>query len=242
MRKSEVFRFKNDRRRKAVLLIGEKLYKTDKTLPVFADEVLRAKLGMEVVTLQAAKKDGNRVPGMAKALRDADLVVLSMRRRALPAADLNALKDHLAAGKPLLALRTSSHAFDTRGKHPQGHEEWARFDHDVLGGNYQGHHKAGPLTQATAAGKHPLLTGVKLPFTSEGSLYKSKPLAKGTTAVLVGKIAGQAPEPIAWTNQYGKSRVFYTSLGHESDFRHPAFVRLLENAARWSVGMRVREK
>ena len=39
------------------------------------------------------------------------------------------------------------------------------------------------------------------------------PLAKTATLLLEGTIPGQAPEPIAWTNQYGKSRVFYTSLG-----------------------------
>ena len=57
-------------------------------------------------------------------LQTADLLVLSVRRQALPEADLAALKKYLAAGKPLMALRTSSHAFDAKGKVPAGHAEW----------------------------------------------------------------------------------------------------------------------
>jgi type 1 glutamine amidotransferase len=33
----------------------------------------------------------------------------------------------------------------------------------------------------------------------------------------------------------GKSRVFYTSLGHVDDFKNPQFVRLLGNAVLWTL-------
>ena len=64
------------------------------------------------------------------------------------------------------------------------------------------------------------------------------PVAKTAQVVLWGQIDGQPLEPVAWTNQYGKGRVFYTSLGHQEDFRTPQFVTLMHNAARWALDMR----
>jgi type 1 glutamine amidotransferase len=52
---------------------------------------------------------------------------------------------------------------------------------------------------------------------------------------LTGTIPNADPEPIAWTNRYGKSRIFYTSLGHEDDFKNENFVRLLANAVEWCL-------
>ena len=42
-------------------------------------------------------------------------------------------------------------------------------------------------------------------------------------------------EPVAWTRQYGQSRVFFTSLGHPGDFQSPAFCTLLINALHWAM-------
>jgi type 1 glutamine amidotransferase len=182
------------------------------------------------------------IPGFAKAVAAADLVILSIRRVALPEADVLALRKYLDAGKPLIAIRTSSHAFDAKGKHPVGHVEWTKFDTEVLGGNYHNHHPAGPLTTisvAAGAEKNLLLAGIKTPFTSKGSLYMTSPLAPTTTTLLVGSTAKYDPEPLAWTNTYKKARVFYTSLGHKDDFKSPQFVRLMENAVRWTLHMRL---
>ena len=232
------FVFKNDNRPRAVFLVAEKIYNTRATLPVLAKRLFEQRLGFQTTVLTAA--DGvHEIKGMAEAVKQADLVVVSVRRRALPKADLDALRAHLAAGKPLIGLRTASHAFDARGKGPRGHAEWADFDARVLGGNYHNHHPSGPVTTVTAHKiNHPILSGLPASFPSNGSLYMTSPLAKGTTALLTGAIPGKKPEPIAWTNHNGKSRVFYTSLGHEDDFKQPAFWQLMENAVRWTSGMR----
>ncbi len=230
------FKFKGDVRRRAVVAIAEPLYDTKTTLPPLAKRVLEEQLGLEVTVVHGAK-DRHELPGFADALAKADLLVLSIRRRALPEGDMAALKKYLDAGKPLLALRTSSHAFDTKGKHPEGTVEWAKFDADVLGGNYHNHYPEGPITTVRAgAGAHPILTGVKLPFTTKGALYKNEPLATAES-VLLGSIPDKSPEPVAWTHAYRKARVFYTSLGHKDDFTNPSFVRLFENAARWALEM-----
>jgi nicotinamidase-related amidase/type 1 glutamine amidotransferase len=232
------FRFKADVRPKVVLAISEDEYKTNQTLPPFARTVLQDRLGLETTVLLGDPKNLNVIPGLAAALESADLLLLSVRRRALPADDLQAVRKFLAAGKPLVGIRTASHAFDARKQGPAGHAEWPRFDPEVLGGNYHGHHKPGPLTTvavAPGADKHPILAGVRVPFTGHGSLYTVSPLAPSTTPLLIGTIANEAPEPIAWTHNYGKSRVFYTSLGHIDDFKEESFVRMLGNAVSWAL-------
>ena len=86
-----------------------------------------------------------------------------------------------------------------------------------------------------------LLMSRTLPFTSKSSLYKNSPLQRTAWPLLVGTIPGEMPEPVAWTNQYKKTRVFYTSLGSRDDFQNPEFVRLLHNGTRWLAGMKIAE-
>jgi type 1 glutamine amidotransferase/nicotinamidase-related amidase len=231
------FRFKDDGRPRIVIAISEPEYKTDKTLPVFAAETLETGLGYDCAVLQGDPQK-HYLPGLGEALQDADLLLISIRRQALRASHLAAIRRHLAAGKPLIGIRTASHAFDSRGKGPEGTEQWPKFDPEVLGGNYTGHFgntDAPTVSLADGASAHPILKDVTLPFTSAGSLYKTRPLAKTATPLLVGKIANAEAEPVAWTNTYGKSRIFYTSLGHEDDFKDASFVRLLANAVEWCL-------
>ena len=211
--------------------------------------MLRDQLGFNVRVV--IETDANKpIKGFAEAVSQADVLVLSARRRGLPADDMAIFKKKLEAGTPLLAIRTSSHGFDPKGKAPSGFAEWPEFDAQVIGGNYHNHHKVGPITTVTRATietvvpkdeQHPILKGLKLPFTSKSSLYKNSPLQRTAWPLLVGTIPGEMPEPVAWTNQYKKTRVFYTSLGSRDDFQNPQFVRLLHNGARWLAGMKIAE-
>src|SRR5262249_15981057 len=157
-----------------------------------------------------------------------------------PAKDLEALRSYLDAGKPLMGIRTASHSFDAKGKFPEGHAEWVKFDPEVLGGHYTGHHGANIVASITSSGKdHPVLHGIQTPFTRKGSVYKTTPLAASATPLLMGSIPNQKEEAVAWVNLYKKARVFYTSLGYREDFDNPQFVLLMHNAARWTTGMRI---
>src|SRR5262249_30451380 len=155
---------------------------------------------VDTKVLTADPKDPNVIPGLAEALGKADLLLVSLRRRALPEKDLEAVRQFLAAGKPVVGIRTASHAFDAKGKLAEGSAVWPKFDPEVLGGSYSGHHGAGPKTTVSAvqgAEKHPVLTGVQTPFASHGSLYKVSPLAQSTTPLLIGSIPNKAQEPVA---------------------------------------------
>jgi type 1 glutamine amidotransferase len=235
-----------------VILIGEDEYQTWETLPTFAASELRPPT-YDVRLVHEDPSDKHLFPDLIEALRDADLLVVSVRRRALPREQLDAIRTHLNTGKPLIGLRTASHAFAVRGAdrqvlidHPE-RAEWAAFDAEVLGGNYTGHHGAGPVTvvrPVPAAARHPVLAGLPVTadpderlFESVASLYRASPLAATATPLLTGKISGQPAEPVAWTHSYGPqmARVFYTSLGHAQDFENPLFRRLLLNAIAWAL-------
>ena len=241
------FRFKNDRRPFVVFVSAESEYGAAESLPDFARE-LQIGHGLSCEILQGStdrnSEERNYISGM-ESLSDADLAVLFVRRRAFPAAQIRHLRDYLDGGKPLVALRTASHAFDTRGDTPAGHVEWREFDGEVLGGNYHGHYGRGPISTVTAAPgakSHAILSGVEVPFTSKGSLYKASPLGKSARCLLVGSIPDHESEPVAWTNRYKNARVFYTSLGHVDDFANPPFRRLLVNAVFWAMDRPVPKK
>ena len=53
---------------------------------------------------------------------------------------------------------------------------------------------------------------------------------------LLGSVKGFSPEPVAWVHQTpAKGKVFYTSLGHEEDFKKGSFQILLKNAVNWCL-------
>lgn len=226
-----------DRRPHVVFVIGEDEYKTERSLPAFAESELP---DYRYTYVLADDKDKNNFPGL-EALDTADVVVVSVRRRTPPAEQLARIRKYVEAGKPLIGIRTASHAFSLRDTPPpEGHAAWLEFDKEVLGGNYQGHHGESATTHVTIAptGKdHAILKS----FPSDEqqfktSLYKNSPLSDGTTVLLRGKIDGvDQDEPVAWTHEHNGRRVFYTSLGGPEDFQNAGLRTLLKNAIAWSL-------
>jgi len=227
-----------------VFMIGEDEYHTWDTLPDFAKRELEPR-GYRITTIQADPADKNNCPGLVEALRSADLLFVSVRRRTPPPNQLDAVRTHLNAGKPLVGIRTACHAFALRPNDPPAGPNqavWQAFDPQVLGGHYTNHHPDGPKTLVTlAAGgrNHQILKGLNLSqLVGAGSLYKVSPLEPDTTTLLIGGIPDQPPEPIAWTHRFGdkRARVFFTSFGHPDDFTNAEFRRLLVNGIAWALG------
>jgi type 1 glutamine amidotransferase len=236
-----VYRFPDDTRPHLVIVTAEDEYKTEETLPPFA----LAELGktFQISTVYGDAKDRNTLPGVDR-VKEADVLLLSVRRRNLPKEQLDRIRAHLAAGKGLVGIRTASHAFHQRDQGaPEGLDEWRDFDATVFGGNYTGHHGNEIPTFAKivpeAAGHPVLLRQPMEEFKTYGSLYQNTPLAPDTTVLMTGRAEGIAqPEPVAWTRTGpGGGRVFYTSLGHPGDFDVEAFRALLRNAIYWTAGM-----
>jgi type 1 glutamine amidotransferase len=241
------FRFDDDQRKRLTIVMAEDEYETEKTLPKFALEFLGK--DFQISHVFSREEDMHDLPGI-DVLQDTDLALVSIRRRAPPQAQLDVIRKFIEDGKPLVGIRTASHAFSLRdGQPPEGHAAWPEFDRDVLGGNYQGHHgNRGPGEPKTYvwvipdAQDHPILAGVRSgEFAAPSWLYKTHPLATSATPLVMGRVEGRnTPEPVAWTNTHqGGGRVFYTSLGHPEDFKIPDVQRLLRNGIYWAAGLAV---
>jgi type 1 glutamine amidotransferase len=187
-------------------------------------------------------------------LNDADLAVIQVRRRALPSEQMNLIKEYTNSGKPVLGLRTASHAFDankpvpyttganaaSKGKESGFLDQWPEFDKDVIGGNYQGHYgtlKIG-IDYSVVPGmeNHPLFKEVSTddftgPVAPLYSLYENRPLrSQDIQVLLLGTIPDKPSEPVLWINNKGKGKVIYTSLGHWEDWKNEKFRRIMFNA------------
>jgi putative membrane-bound dehydrogenase-like protein len=174
---------------------------------------------------RAFRRTDDDLPGLEN-LDTCDVMLLFTRRLTIRGEQLERIKKYCRSGKPMIAVRTASHAF----------QNWLALDREVLGGNYQNHYGQGPPTQVRmmpGVENHPILAGVK-PFTSPGSLYRNSGLAADVHVLLEGTSAGHT-EPLAWTRLHNGGRVFYTSLGHPDDFKNENFIRILINALFWTT-------
>lgn len=238
-------RFRHDDRPHVVMLIGEQEYQTAKSLPAFAKQQLYK--DMKVTYVTASPEDKNHFPGI-HAIRDADLLVVSVRRRFPSTNDLEIVREYVASGRPVVGIRTASHAFALRDgqEPPEDHAAWTEFDAEVFGGNYQGHHgnkKAGELKSYVWSSSEestkawPMIDKDEVHTTSW--LYKTSPLRPGAKVLMMGRVGDRKPhEPVTWTYIHKNGgRSFYTSLGHPDDFEQEWFQQLLKAGIRWALQM-----
>lgn len=238
------FRFAMDRRPTLAVLVSEDEYETRDTLAAFA-EVEKLRNDFRLVWLWGREESPRHFVDLSP-LAEADLLLVSVRRQRLPPEQLEAIQKVVRSGKPVLGIRTASHAFAPR---PEGGESpglgwWPEFDAEVFGGSYSGHFGndllplIGPRSGRTGESGS-LLAGCDFAdYRSGGSLYRTAPVSPAADILLQGELAGNEPQPVAWSyvrRDGGKS--FYTSLGHRSDFEQPAFRQLLLNALRWCGGL-----
>jgi len=215
-----------------VIVTAEQEYDAKDTLPAFAKSELEPR-GYKITCINSDSTTD--IPGL-EALDDADLLIMFMRRRTLPDDQLKHFQSYFESGRPVVAIRTSCHAF----------QNYLQFDGAVLGCHYDNHYPNGtgknageaPFTHVKTTEKSaadPILRGVAPSFDSSGSLYKVSPLAETATPLLLGSWSDKPAEPVAWTNTHKGGRIFFTSLGHPEDFQRPAFKLLLKNAVEWAL-------
>jgi type 1 glutamine amidotransferase len=225
---------------------GDHEYSGELTLPLFA-KAMEQRYGFQTDLIRSAPDQNSEtnIPGLER-LAAADLAVLFLRWRKLPKEQIEHLDRYLKSGKPVVALRTSSHSFN----YPKGDplEEWNRFASPAFGAppgwNAEGHrHYGHESTTRVTAKPHEILKGVKTPFDAPSWLYHVLPNypPRNAEVALIGEAINPnrpaIPNPIAWTwiNEFG-AKSFYTSLGHPGDFALEPFQRLLTNALHWSLG------
>ena len=167
--------------KRVVLISGDEEYRSEEALPMLG-KLLAVRHGFTCTVLFAQDPETGEIdptnqtniPGMHQ-LEDADLVILGLRFRELPDKDMKHFDDYLKAGKPIIALRTSTHAFNySRDKDSpfakysfNAKGEWkGGFGQHVLGETWVNHHgghgreSTGGVVREENAG-HPILKGVK---------------------------------------------------------------------------------
>lgn len=218
-----------------VLISGDEEYRSEEALPQLA-QILARHHGFTCTVLFAIDpKDGtinpevvDNIPGL-EALRTADLMIIATRFRNLPDEQMKPIVDYLKAGKPVMGLRTATHAFKISKDRRYAKYSWdyadkeyeGGFGRQVLGETWISHHgqHGKQSTRGVVAEKqkrHPILRGcedvwgptdvyaVRLPLPGD-----SEPLVMGQ--VLEGMKPGDKPVagkqnepmmPVAWIKSY----------------------------------------
>src|ERR1039458_6755291 len=168
------------RGKQVVLISGDQEYRAEESIPALA-QILASRHGFHCTVLfsvnrQTGKIDPNtidNIPGL-EALRHADLVVLFARWLELPDEQMKEIVDYTESGRPIVALRTSTHPFNYR-KHPESpyakysynnKEFFGGYGREVLGETWI-HHYGAHQQQSTRGGisagieRHPILRGVR---------------------------------------------------------------------------------
>ena len=218
-----------------VLVSGDEEYRSEEALPQLG-KILARRHGFKCTVLFAIGDDGtinpnaSNIPGL-EALRTADVMVIFTRFRDLPDDQMQHIVDYLEAGKPVVGIRTATHAFNIRGgktfakfSYNSRDKEYEQgFGRQVLGETWISHHgrHGSQSTRGIVAKdqeKHPILRGIK-----DGDIWgpsdvygvrlplpeDSQPLVLGQ--VLTGMRFDDPPlegakndpmMPIAWTKSY----------------------------------------
>lgn len=218
---------KNSKRKRVVLISGDEEYRSEESLPQLA-KILTEHHGFDCTVLFAQDPerpgliDPNysfNIPGMEQ-LKEADLMVLFTRFRALPEEQMQHIENFLLKGKPLLAIRTSTHAFNFQNKkHAFAHYGWnyngnlsfwhLGFGKNILGETWfthHGHHQQQSTRGIIApnAKNHPLVNGI-----GNGTIWGPSdvygirvPMRDDAKSIILG-------QTIDRTARYDKSDPFY---------------------------------
>lgn len=253
-----------------VLISGDEEYRSEESCPMLG-KILSQHHGFKCTVLFAIDPDTGiinpeiqtNIPGL-EALKTADVMILATRFRNLPDAQLQPILDYVNAGKPIIGLRTATHAFNTGSK--LGGLDWNNFGLDILGEKWAGHHgkhksqgARGVIVEANA--KHPILNGVDDIF-APSDVYGVKNLDESEATILVRAavtetldpdskiISGEKNNPAQaaiWLREYtapsGKMGTALTStMGASVDFKSAGLRRVVVNGVFHLAGLKVLPK
>ena len=190
-----------------VFLTGDEEYRGEEGLPMLA-KILSQRHGFRCTVLFALDPDGTINPdnnnslGDPEALDHADGIVMLLRFRQWPDDVMRRFAAAVARGVPLVALRTSTHAFRFPAGSATSFAGYNHFGREVLGEDWVSHW--GPnrkgATRAViepGAAADPLLRGVREIFGDAG-VYETHPVADAKIlargVVLKGMNFSDAPD------------------------------------------------
>jgi putative heme-binding domain-containing protein len=220
--------------KKIVLISGDEEYRSEEALPMLG-KILSQRHGFAcsvhfAVDPQTGIIDSNNqnnIPGLEQ-LDNADLMIIATRFRELPDEQMKHVVDFINAGKPVIGLRTATHAFNY-SKHPDSpYAAWSfsssswpgGFGQQILGDTWISHHgnHGHEATRGILNEKqkdNPVLRGVSDVF-GQTDVYGVKNLTPDAKVLFYGQVvAGMKPGdppvegekngpmmPVAWLKEY----------------------------------------
>ncbi len=256
-----------------VFLAGDEEYRSEEGLPMMA-KILAVRHGFKCTVLFSVNPaDGTidplvltNIPGMEQ-LDNADLCFMKLRFRELPDAQMKHFVDYVNSGKPIIGLRTATHAFsyEKNKQSPYAKYDWRNkawpggFGQQVLGETWVNHH--GNHGSESTRGvineefkDHPVLRGVTDVWCPT-DVYTVAHLKDAKVLMFGQVVSGMKPTdppvsgpknnpmmPLVWTRQYtgeaGKtSTIVTTTMGAAVDLQNEGLRRLLVNACYWTLGL-----
>lgn len=262
---------------KVVLIAGDEEYRSEESLPMLG-KILSRHHDFHCTVLFSVSPDGMIDPNAAtslghpEALDSAEAIVMLIRFRKWPDETMKRFDAAMKRGVPVIALRTSTHAFQLPNS--SAFKSYNDFGKQTLGEKWVSHwgkHKieatSGVIESANA--KHPILHGANDVF-GNSDVYEAAPpsdakiLLRGQ--VLVGMNPGDAAAdyrkkradgveqpvndpmmPVAWFRELktesGKSqRIVTTTMGAATDLTNEGLRRLVVNSVFWGLGREVPAK
>lgn len=251
-----------------VFIATDHEYRGEESLPALA-RIMARRYGFTCTVVYALDENGYILPGGSNVkgldvLEKADLMVLFMRFAHFEDKEMQHFENYLKRGGPIVAFRTSTHAFDIKNDPKWEHYGWNYkgpktewkdgFGEYILGETWVSHYgtnhkQSSRIIIDEAQAKNPILRGVKDMWVQSGG-YTAEP--KGTVfakgQVLNGMTADSPADPtkkllpVAWIRDYQmtggkKGRAFTTTHGASEDLLNEGFRRMIVNAMFWGLGL-----
>jgi putative heme-binding domain-containing protein len=204
--------------KKIVLISGDEEYRSEEALPMLG-KILSQRHGFDCTVHFAVdpqtgiidSNNQNNIPGLEQ-LDDADLMIIATRFRELPDEQMKHVVDFVNAGKPVIGLRTATHAFNYSKQKDSPYVEWSfssgkwpgGFGRQILGDTWISHHgnhgheaTRGAINEQQK--ENPVLRGVNDAF-GQTDVYGIKNLTSDAKVLLYGQVvAGMKPSdpPVA---------------------------------------------
>ena len=257
-----------------VLIAGDEEYRSEDSLPQLG-KILAQHHGFNCTVLFSVSETGLIAPNAGtslshpEALDTADAIVMLIRFRKWPDETMRRFDAAIRRGVPVIALRTSTHAFQL--PNTSAFKAYNSFGKRVLGEQWVSHwgvHKSeatrGVIEPSQA--NHPILRGVTQVF-GDSDVYEAAPPADATILLRGQVLAGMQPTdgpanyskkradgtnqpinepmmPIAWTrevpNPEGKTnRIVCTTMGAATDLANEGLRRLVINGVFWGLNLEI---
>lgn len=254
-----------------VLLAGDEEYRSEDSIPQLA-RILAVRHGFECTVLFAINKETgeidpqtlDNIPGL-QSLQTADLMVMFLRFRELPDEQMKYIIDYTNSGKPIIGLRTATHAFNYVKHKDSPYAKYSFRSKELDGGygrqvfgetwisHYGSHQKESTRGLIVKGmGNESIAKGIDSIW-GPSDVYGLTTLLGDCRPIVMGQVLeGMNPDdkpntkkrlvPVAWTKTYtgdkgNTARVFTTTMGHSFDFKNEGFRRLMVNACYWALDM-----